>query len=185
MRPSLNTDSRRTQGQSFFFFLHQHASEDILWVPPSLKLVAGRFCYLVFPDLLRYLLFLLLLFSPYVVSNSLRPHGRQHVRLFCPSLSPGVCWDSCPLSRCCYLTISSSAVTFSFCLQSFLASGSFPMSWLFASGGQSNGASPSVLPMNIQGWFPLWLTGFISLQSKGCSRVFSRTTTWKHQFFCA
>ena len=117
------------------------------------------------------------------MSNSLRPHGRQHVRLFCPSLSPGLCWDSCPLSRCCYLTISSSAVTFSFCLQSFLASGSFPMSWLFASGGQSNGASPLVLPMNIQGWFPLGLTGFISLQSKGCSRVFSRTTTWKHQFF--
>ena len=83
----------------------------------------------------------------------------------------------------CYLTISSSAAPFSFCLQSFPVSGSFPVSWLFASGGQSIGASASVLPMNIEDWFPLGLTGLISLQSKGLSRVFSDTTVQKHQFF--
>ena len=87
------------------------------------------------------------------------------------------------ISRWCHPTISSSVVPFSSCLQSFPASGSFPMSWLFTSGGQSIGASASVLPMNIQGWFPLGLTGLISLLSKGCSRVFSNTTVWKHQFF--
>ena len=105
----------------------------------------------------------------------------------CPSLSPGVCSGSCPLSRWCYLTISSSATSFSFCLQSFPASGSFPMSWLFAVGGQSIevSASASVLPVNIQGWFPLGWTSWISLQSKGLSRVFSSATIRKHQFFDA
>ena len=108
------------------------------------------------------------------------PHGLQHTRLPCPSLSPRVCSDSS--SQWCYLTISSSATLFSFCLHSFPASGSFPMSWLFASGGQSIGASASVvvLLMNIQGWFSLGLTGLISLQSKGLSRVLSSTTVWKH-----
>ena len=108
---------------------------------------------------------------------TLQPHGLEHIRLPCPSLSPGVCSDSYPLSHWCYLTISSSAALFSFCLQSFPASGSFPMSRLFTSGGQSTGASASasVLPMNIQGWFPLGLTGLISLLSKGLSRVFSST----------
>ena len=98
---------------------------------------------------------------------------------------PPVCSNSHPLSRWCYLTISSFVIPFSNCLQSFPASGSFSMSWLFASGGQSIGASAlaSVLPMNIQGWFPLRLTGLISLQSKGLSRVFSNTTVQKHQFF--
>ena len=107
------------------------------------------------------------------------PMGLQHIRLCCPSLSPGVCSDSCPLSQWCYLTISFSAILFSFCLQSFPASGSFTLSWLFTSGCPSIGASASasLLPMNIQGWFPLGLTGFISLQSKGLSRVFSNTTT--------
>ena len=101
-----------------------------------------------------------------------------------PPLSPRVCSDSCPLSKWGYLTISSSATHFSFCLRSLPASGSFPASQLFASGGQSIGASSSasVLPMNVQGWFPLGLT---SLQSKGLSRVFSSTTIWKHQFFSA
>ena len=105
----------------------------------------------------------------------------------CPSLSPGACSNSCPLSWWCYVTISSSAVTFSFRLQSFLASGSFPMSRLFSSGSQSIGvsASASVLSMNIQGWFPLELTGLISLQSKGLSRIFPSTTIQKHQFFSA
>ena len=111
------------------------------------------------------------LFSHWVRSDSLQPHELQHARLPCPSLSPGVCSDSCPLSRCCYLTISSSVVPFSFCLQSFLVSGSFPFSQVFASGGQSvrASASTSVLPENIKGWFPLGLTGLIFLHSKGLS----------------
>ena len=125
-----------------------------------------------------------LLFSCYVGSDSLRPHGLQHARLPCPTLSPGVCSNSGPLSRWCYLTISSSATPSSFCLQSFPASGSFPTRWLFSSGGQSVGAlaSASVLPMNIQGLFPLGLTGLIFLLSNGLSRVFSSTIR-KHQFF--
>ena len=117
--------------------------------------------------------------------KSWQPHGLQHDRLPYPSPSPGACSNSCPLNRWCCLTISSSVAPFSSCLQSFPASGSFPMSGLFTSGDQSIGgsASASVLPMNIQGWFPLGWTGLISLQSKGLSRVFSSTTIWKHQFF--
>ena len=110
------------------------------------------------------------------MSDSLWPHGLQHTRLLCPPLSPGVCSDSCPLSWWCHPTISSSVAHFSSCLQSFPESGSFSMSWLFASSGQSIGASASVLPVNIQDWFPLRLTGWISLQSKELSRVFSNTT---------
>ena len=118
------------------------------------------------------------------MSDSLQPHGLQHIRCPCPSLSPGVCSNSCPLSCWCYLTISSSVSLF-FCLQSFTASGSLPMSWLFTSGSQSIGTSASawLLLVNNQGWFPLGLTGLISLQSKGLSRVFSNTTIRKHQFF--
>ena len=110
--------------------------------------------------------------------------GLQHTRLPCPSLSLGICSNSCLLSRWCHTTISSSVVPFS-CPQSFPASGSFPMSQHFASGGQSIGvsASTSVLPMNIQDYSPLGWTGWISLQSKGLSRVFSNTTVQKHQFF--
>ena len=116
--------------------------------------------------------------------NSFWPHGLQHARLSCPSLSPGVCSDSCPLSRQCYLTISASASLFSFRLQSFPASTSFPMSWFFTWGGQGIGASAltSVLPINIQGWFPCGLTSLILL-SKRLSRVFFSTTIWKHQIF--
>ena len=117
------------------------------------------------------------------MSYFLWPHGLQHVRLPCPPLSPGVCSDSCPLSQWCYLTTSSSAARFCFCLQSFPAPGSFPMSQLFTSGGQRIGDSASVLPVNIQCWFPLGLIGLISLQSKGLSRVFSSTTIWRHQFY--
>ena len=119
-----------------------------------------------------------------VVSDSLQPHGLQHARLPCPSPFPRACSNSCPLSRWCHPTISSSVVPFS-CLLSFLASGSFPMSWLFTSGGQSIEASDlaSVLPVNIQDWFPLGLTGLISFQSRGLSRVFCNTTVQKHQFF--
>ena len=121
-------------------------------------------------------------FSHSVVSNYLRPHGLQHFRLHCPSLTPRDCSNSCPLSWWCHPTISSSVVPYSSCLQSFPASGSFPVSQLFASGGQSTGASASasVLLMNIQGWFPLGLTGFISLLSKGLSRVFFRTIVQKY-----
>ena len=132
-----------------------------------------------------YQLFLVLSCS--VVSNSLRPHELQDARLPCPSPSPGAYSNSCPSSRWCHPTISSSVIPFSSCLQSFPASGSFQMSHLFASGGQSIGvsASASVLPMNIQDWFALGWTGWISLQSKGLSRVFSNTTVQNHQFFGA
>ena len=124
-------------------------------------------------------------FSHSVVSNSLKPHGLQHVRLPCPSPTPGVYSNSCPLSQWYHPTISSSVIPFSSCLQFFPASGSFPVSQFFASGGQSIGvsASASVLPMNIQDWFPLGWTGWISLQSNGLSRVSSNTTVQKHQFF--
>ena len=113
------------------------------------------------------------------MSDSLWPHELQHTRLLCPSLSVKVCSNSCPLSQLCYLSISSSVTPFSSCPRSFPTSEPFPMSQLFASGGQNIGASASasVLPMNIQSWFPLGLTGLISLLSKGLSRVF--TTIWK------
>ena len=126
-------------------------------------------------------------FSSSVVSDSFWPHGLQHARLLCPSTTPEDCSNSCPLSRWCHSAISSSVIPFSFCLQLFPASGSFPMSQFFSSGGQNIGvsASTSVLPMNIQNWFPLGLTGWISLQSKGLSRIFSNTIVQKHQFFSA
>ena len=119
-----------------------------------------------------------------VATDSLLLSGVQHDRLPCPSMSPGFCLNSYPLSWRHYATISSSASPFS-SPQSFPTSGSFPTSWLFAPGGQSIGtsASASLLPMNIQDLFPLGWTGWISLQSKGLSRVFSSTTIWKHQFF--
>ena len=128
---------------------------------------------------------LLLSFSHSVVSDSLWPHGLQHTRPPCSSSSPRVCSNSCPLSQWCHPTISSSVIPFSSCLQSFPASESFPMSRLFASGGQSirASASASVLPMNTQDWSPLGWTGLVSLQSKGLSRVFSNTTVQRHQFF--
>ena len=123
-------------------------------------------------------------FSLSVVSNSLWPHGLQHTRLPCPSPTPGAYSNSCPLHWWCHPIISSSVVPFSSCLQSFPASGSFQMSQLFTSGGPSIGvsASTSVLPMNTD-WSPLGWTGWISLQSKGLSRVFSNTTVRKHRFF--
>ena len=122
-------------------------------------------------------------FNCSIVSDSLWPHGLQHVRLPCPLPTPGACSNSYPSSWWCHPTISSSVILFSSSLQPFPASGSFPMSQFIASGGQSIGASASVLPINIQCWFPLGLTGLISLQSKGLSRVFSNTTVQKHQFF--
>ena len=124
-------------------------------------------------------------FSHSVMSDSLRPHELQHTRPPCPSPTPRVHPKPCPLSQWCHPNISSSVFPFSSCLKSFPASGSFPMSQLFSSGGQSIGvsASASVLQMNTQDWFPIGWTGWISLQSKGLSRVFSSTTVQKHQFF--
>ena len=126
-------------------------------------------------------------FSHSVVSNSLRLHGLQHARLTCPSPTPRACLKSYPSSQWCHPTILSSVVLFSSYLQTFPASGSSPMSPLFTWGSQSIGvsASASFLPMNIQDWFPLELTGWISLQSKGLSRVFSNTTVQKHQLFAS
>ena len=128
-----------------------------------------------------YLWFSSVQYSCSVMSNSLRPHGQQHARLPCPSPTPGVYSNSCPFSWWCHLTISSSVIPFSH-LQSFPASGSFQMGQFFASGGQSIGVSTSasVLPMNTQDWSPLGWSGWISLQPKGLSRVFSNTTVQKH-----
>ena len=126
-------------------------------------------------------------FSRSVLSDSLRPHELQHARPPCPSPTPGVYSNPCPSGRWCHPTISSSVIPFSSCPQSLPASGPFPMSQLFTWGGQSTGVSTSasVLPMNTQDWSPLGWTGWISLQSKGLSRVFSNTTVQKHQLFGA
>ena len=130
---------------------------------------------------------LLVQFSRSVVSNCSWPHELQHARPPCPSPTPRVYSNSSPLTWWCHPTISSSVIPLSSCLQSFPASGFFLMSQFFLSGGQSIGvpASPSVFPMNIQDWFPLGWTGWISLESKGLSRLFSNTTVQKHQFFGA
>ena len=125
----------------------------------------------------------LLLFSHLVVSDSLWPHGLQYSRLLYPSPSPRVCSNS--LSQWCHPTISSSVTPFSFCLQSFPESGYFSRSWFFASGGQCIGASATVLQMNIQGWFPLGLTGLIFLQTNGLSRVFSNTSLKASILWCS
>ena len=122
-------------------------------------------------------------FSSVTQSNSSRTRGPHHARPPCLSPTPGVYSNLCPLSRWCHPTILSSVITFSSCLQSFPASGSFQRSQLFAWGGQSIGVSTLVLPMNTQDWFPLGWTGWISLYCKGLSRVFSNTTIQKHQFF--
>ena len=126
-------------------------------------------------------------FGRSVVSVSLRPRELQHTRPPCPSPTTGVHSNPCPLSQWCHPTISSSVIPFSYCPQSFPASGSFQMSQLFSSGGQSIvvSASTSVPPMNTQDWSPLGWTGWISVQFKELSRVFSNTTVQKHQFFCA
>ena len=126
-------------------------------------------------------------FSHSAVSHSLRPHGRQYARLLCLLPTPRACSDSCSFSQWCHPAISFSLVLFSSCLQSFRASESFPVSQFFTSSGHSIGVSAlaSVLPMNIRDWFPWGWTGWISLQSKGLSRVFSNTAVQKHQFFSA
>ena len=155
----------------------------------TLKWVFVCLFYWHLVDLQYYIHFryttLLLLFSHPVVSDSLWPHGLQHARPPCLSPTPGVYSNSCPLNRWCHPTISFFVVPFSSWVQSFSASGSFPMSKFFKSDGQSIGisASASVLPMNTQDWSPLGWTGWTSLQSKALSRVFSNTTVQKHQFF--
>jgi len=138
-------------------------------------------------DMIMTIYFSSVQFSPSVVSDSLQPHELQHSRPPCPSSTSRVHSNSCPLSRWCHPAILSSVVPFSSFPQFFPASESFPMSQLFAWGGQSIGVSPSAsfLPTNTQGWSPLEWTGWISLQSKGLSRVFSKTTVQKHQFFSA
>ena len=138
------------------------------------------------PSLIQFV-FSSVQFSCSVVSDSLRLHGLQHARPPCPSPIPRVYPNSCQLSQWCHPTISSSVIPFSFCPQSFSASGSFEMSQLFTSGGPNIGvsASTSVLPVNTQDWSPLGWTGWISLQSKGLSRAFSNTTVQNHQFFGA
>ena len=125
----------------------------------------------------------LLLFSHPVMSDSLQPHGLQHVRPPYLSPSPRVCPSSCPLLQWGHLAISSHDALLSFCPRSFPVSGTFPMSWLFTSDDQNTGASASILPMSIQGWFSLRLTGLISAQFRGLSGVFSSSTVWRHQFF--
>ena len=141
--------------------------------------MVGDSCIIKFQiSLLSYILISSVQFSRSVMSDSLQPHGLQHAKPPCPSPTPGVYPNSCPLNRWCLPTISSSVIPFSSCPQSFPASGSFQMSQLFASGGQSIGvsASTSVLPMNSQDWSPLGWTGWISLEFKGLSTVFSNTT---------
>ena len=156
---------------SFWIWIHAHHISGIQWILPNLILLEG----------------LSVQFSLSVVSDSLRPHESQHARPPCPSPTPGVHSDSCPLSWSCHPAISSSVVPFSSCPQSLPASESFPMSQLFTWSGQSTGVSAlaSFLPKKSQGSSPLGWTGWISLQSKGLSRVFSNITVQKHQFFGA
>ena len=153
----------------------------------NLRLLSWQMAILIVPTLLRLSSTFSQFSSVAVVSNSLQPHGLQHARFPCPSPTPGACSNSCPLSQWCHSTISPSVIPFSSCLQSFPASEPFLRCQFFSWGVQNieASASASVLPVNIQDWFPLGLTGWISLQSKGQSRVFSNTTAQKHQFFDA
>ena len=171
---------------------HDHSYSSILFIVLCLSTVDTRgkpyvlhFSFSYTQQLPLNFILLLLLFSPSVLSDSLWSLGLQHARLPYPSLSLAVCSNSCPLSQWCHTTISLSVAPFSSCSQSFPASDSSPMSWLFASGVQSTraSASASVLPINIQGWFYLGLTGLISLLFKELSSVFSNITVPKHKFF--
>ena len=159
-----STRSRRAEGKGAWYFRYAHGNAK--WIAGSARVSSVQF-------------------SRSVVYDSLRPHDLSHTRPSCTSPTPGVHSISCPSSLWCHPAISSSVVPFSSCLQSFPASGSVPMNQFYVSGGQSIGvlASASVLPMTIQDWSPLGLTGWISLQSMGLSRVFSSNTVQKHQFF--
>ena len=156
------------------------------WKTPFPGYIPEQSYYIYCKDLISKM-FSSVQFSCSVVSDSLRPHESQHARLPCPSPTPRDYQNSCPSSQWCHLAISSSVSPFSSCPKSLPASGSFPMSQLFAWGGQSTevSASASVLPKNTQNWSPLGWTGWISLQSKGLTRVFSNATVQKHQFFGA
>ena len=156
----------------------------LLWTSLSLSFFNAQHYFLKIILLFSFLLFSSVQFSRSVVSDSLWPHESQHARPPCPSPTPGVHSNSCP-SHWCHQAISSSVVPFSSCPQFLPASESFPMSHLLAWGGQSTRVSAlaSFFPKNTQDWSPLWWTGWISLQSKGLSRVFFNTTVQKHQFF--
>ena len=163
--------------------LLKFTSVELAMLTISSSATAFSFCLQCFPASRFHYQWLLVQFSSVTQSClTLQPHGQQHARPPCPSPTPRAYSNSCPLHQWCYPTIS-----FSSCLQSFPASGSFPVTWFFASGGQSTGvsASASVLTMNIQDWYPLGWTDLICLQSKGLSRVFSNATIQKHQFFSA
>ena len=167
-------------GSSIFNFLRKLHIVSIV----AEKFTSHQYCTRIIfsPHACQYVLLSSVQFSHSVMSNSFQPHVLQHTRPPCPSQTPGVYSDSCPLSQWCHPTISSCVIPFFSCLQSFPVSGSFQISQFFTSGGQSIGvsASTSVLPMNSQDWFPLGLTGWISLQSNGLARVFSNTTVQKH-----
>ena len=164
-------------------FIHEQEISIHLFKCTLIKVFYNRYSLFTY----LFILFSSVQFSHSAMSKSLWSHGLKHVRLPCPSPTPGTYSNPCALSQWCHPTVSSSVVPFSSHLQSFPASESFQRSQLFTSGVQSIGvsASASVLPMSIQDWLPLRLTGWISLQSKGPSRVFSNTTVQKHQFFSA
>ena len=166
---------------------HPRDNSDLTMLYNPFNVLLNSVCFYLAENFCIYVYQRSVQFSCSVMSDSLWSHGLQHARLPCPSPIPRAYSNSCTLNWWCHLTISSSAVPFSSCLQSFPAPGSFQVSQFLASGGQSIGvsASASVLTMNIQTWFPLGWTGWISLQSKGLSRVFSNTIVQKHQFFCA
>ena len=180
-----NTLSSGTANSTFFFYLFITQLTDAPCLCFTAHVNQQEKLSFVFLPWWRTLLCTLCCCS--VISNSLGPRGLQHIRLLCPSLSPGVCSNSCPLNQWCHPTVSPSVIPFSSCLQTFPASGSFPVSQLSISGDQSIGTSASALvhTMNIQSWLPLGLTCLISLLPKGLSRVFSGTIVRKHQVFCA
>ena len=176
--PAMNGGSRRS---SFCSGRHPSVKPPFFF---SVGFLNSGACCLVHHPLPQ---FISVYFSRSVMSNSLRPHELQHASLPCPSPTPGACSNSCQSSQRCHPTISSSVIPFSSCLQSFQASRSFPMSQLFASGGQSIGVSASSISPSSEysGLIPLGWTDWISLQSKGLSKVISNTTVQKHQFFSA
>ena len=168
----------------FFLFTSVWCAFEYLWFSFLFKNLLGKKLleYNSFTMLYQFQVLLLLLFRHAVVSDFLQSHGLRHTRSCCPSPSPEVRPSSCPLHQWCHPGISSCEALFCFCPRSFPASGAFPVSQLFTSCEQNTGVSASVLPLKIQSWFPLQLTGLISLLSKGISWVFSSTTVWRQKF---
>ena len=185
---SRNVPSLKNSSRNLYVHFPWIQSTNTFWAPPEYQVLGIQWQHHK-PGVLTSRCYRFGQFSRSVESDSLRPHGLQHARPPCPSPTPGAWSKSCPSSWWCYPTISSSVIPFSSCLQSFPASGSFPMSQFFASGGQSIGvsASASVLPMNIQNWFPLGWTGWTSLQSKGLSSLLqhhsSKASILRHSAF--